>query len=82
MDERRLKSTGNGCSIGRKIDLAAARVMASTAPRDARDDRMRGYLQDRPDAPSAFQKSHWPWQLVPGPMMTNDPPEGRGEGRY
>ena len=33
MDVLRLKSTGDCYSIGRKIDLAAARVMASTAPR-------------------------------------------------
>jgi hypothetical protein len=25
------------------------------------------------------KKSNWPWQRVPGPMVTNDPPEGRGE---
>jgi hypothetical protein len=36
----------------------------------------------RAAAPTAPQKSHWAWQPVPGPMMTNDPPEGRGEGRH
>jgi hypothetical protein len=27
-------------------------------------------------------ESHWPWQQMPGPTMTNGLPEGRGEGRF
>jgi hypothetical protein len=28
------------------------------------------------------KKANWPWQPAPGPIMTNDPPEGRRGGRY
>jgi hypothetical protein len=44
-----------------------------------------------PTAPFAFgrlktffssRKSNWPRQALPGPMLNQCPPEGRGEGGY